>query len=131
MWHPIHIVFEGDYAENVGFDQDEVEKKVGEPVDEETTAYSLGIEVGHPRIIDWMDWNLFLTYRYIEADAVLDAFNDSFFHLGGTNAKGWIFGGDYGVYRNVWLRARWVTADEVRGPQLAVDTLQIDMNSRF
>jgi hypothetical protein len=131
MYHPIHIIFEGDFAENIGFDQDEVEERVGEPVDEETTAYSLGIEVGHPRILDWMDWRLFLTYRYIEADAVLDSFNDSFFHLGGTNAKGWILGGDYGLYRNVWLRVRWDTADEISGPQLSVDSLQVDMNSRF
>jgi hypothetical protein len=131
MYHPIHIVFEGDYAENIGFDRDEVEERVGEKVDEETTAYSLGIEVGHPRMLDWMDWNIFLNYRYIEADAVFDAFNDSDFHGGGTNAKGWLIGGKYGLYRNVWLQVKWYTTDEISGPQLSIDTLQMDMNARF
>ncbi|MFO7740102.1 MAG: putative porin, partial [Desulfatiglandaceae bacterium] len=100
-------------------------------VDRETTGYQLGIEVGHPAVRDFLDWNVFLYYKYLEADAVVDAFTDSDFHDGGTNAKGWILGGEVGLYHNVSGRIRWLTTDEISGPPLAIDTLQMDINARF
>jgi hypothetical protein len=131
IYHPIHILLIGNVVENIGFDQDKVEARTGQKVDKETFGWHLGMEVGHPVILEFNDWNLFLAYKYIEADAVLDAFTDSYFHGGGTNAKGWIIGGDYGLYRDVWFRVRWMTSDEISGPKLAIDTLQMDVNARF
>jgi hypothetical protein len=64
-------------------------------------------------------------------DAVLDAFTDSDFHLGGTNAKGWFIGGNYGLMKNVWLTGRWLTADVITGPPYGVDVLQVDINTQF
>jgi Putative porin len=62
---------------------------------------------------------------------VFAAFNDSDFHLDGTNAKGYVVGGSFVVYPNVWLRARWLSAEEIDGPPLAIDVLQIDLNAKF
>jgi len=62
---------------------------------------------------------------------VLDAFADSDFHLGGTDAKGWILGGSYGLADNTWLRARWLSTDEIDGAPLSIDTVQVDLNSKF
>ena len=45
-----------------------------------------------------------MLYRYLERDAVLDAFTDSDFHLGGTDAKGYQLGFDLGLSRGAWLR---------------------------
>jgi len=131
-WHPIHVILTGDYVRNVGYDKTQVKKKTGEPdVDEETQGFLAGIQVGHPNIVNFAEWNILLTYKYIEADAVLDAFTDSDFHGGGTNAKGWIIGAGFGLYHNVWLTARWMTADEISGEPLSIDVLQVDVNARF
>jgi hypothetical protein len=62
---------------------------------------------------------------------VLDAFTDSDFHLGGTNAKGWILGGKYGLLENTYISARYLSADEIEGPPLGIDVLQLDLVSEF
>jgi hypothetical protein len=131
-WFPIHIVLLMDYVKNLGFDRTEVAARTGNPnVEEDTEGYQFGLTVGYPTIRYFGEWNTFLFYKYLGADAVLDAFTDSDFHLGGTNAKGWILGGELGLYKNVWLRGRWLTADEIKGPPLAIDVLQVDVNARF
>ena len=89
------------------------------------------ITIGADAIRKLHDWQVFVGYRYLERDAVLDAFTDSDFHLGGTDAKGWILGGDYGLARNTWLTLRYLSADEIDGPPLGIDVLQLDLNTRF
>lgn len=131
-WFPIQLVFEGDYVKNLGFDKAEVARKTGNPNPAaETKGYQLRLLVGYPEIRYFGEWNMGLTYRYLEADAVLDAFTDSDFHLGGTNAKGWVLEGAFGLYKDVWLRGRWLTSDEISGPPLAIDVFQLDLNARF
>jgi hypothetical protein len=131
-WHPIHVVLTGDYVKNIGFEKSQVRSKTGsDDVDARTDAYSFGMQVGYPNIVNFGEWNVLLTFKYLEADAVMDAFTDSDFHGGGTNAQGWILGAGFGIYHNVWLTARWLTADEVSGPPLSIDVLQVDVNARF
>jgi hypothetical protein len=132
FWQPVYITFWGDYVKNIGFDRDEVARRTGNPdVKEETEGYQVGMTVGHKRFQEFGDWELFLFYKRLEADAVLDAFTDSDFHGGGTNAKGWILGGSLGLAKNVWMRARWFSTDEISGPPFAVDMLQLDLNAKF
>jgi hypothetical protein len=128
---PVYISFLGDYVKNLGFDSEEVNALTGEIVPEDTTGYLVGVTVGHQKMQQLWDWQTSLSYKHLEADAVLDAFTDSDFHLGGTNAKGWILGGQLGLGKNLWLRARWLSSDTITGPPTAVDTVQIDINSRF
>ena len=71
------------------------------------------------------------TYRYLETDAVLDAFTDSDFGLSGTNLKGFIVGATLGLAEHVTLGARWMSADQVAGPKFAVDVLQADLQAGF
>jgi len=87
--------------------------------------------VGMPDIKQRHDWQVFGAYKKLEADAVMDAFTDSDFHLGGTNAKGFILGGYYGVEKNTWLTARWLSTKEVSGLPLAIDVFQFDLTTRF
>jgi hypothetical protein len=77
------------------------------------------------------DWQLSLGYRRLGADAVPDAFTDSDFHLGGTNHKGFFVGAQYGLARNVWLNARWMSSNEIRGLPLSIDVFQVYLNARF
>ncbi|NIE74698.1 hypothetical protein F3J45_09655 [Pantoea sp. Ap-967] len=77
------------------------------------------------------DWNLFAGYKRIEPDAVPDGFNDSSFHLGGTNAKGYILGANYGLADNVYATARWLSSEAVYGAPFDIDVLQLEVNTRF
>jgi hypothetical protein len=131
-WHPIHVILTGDYVRNIGYDKSQVKKKTGESdVDKGTQGFQTGIQVGYPNIVNFAEWNILLAYKYLEADAVMDSFTDSDFHGGGTNAQGWIIGAGFGLYHNVWLTVRWMTADEVSGEPLSIDVLQVDVNARF
>ena len=76
-------------------------------------------------------WRVFAGYKYLESDSTLDAFNDPDFHLGGTNAKGFILGGTVGLARNVRAGVRWLSANQVSGDPFAVDVLQVDLNVGF
>lgn len=87
--------------------------------------------IGRPRIEKFGDWSLSASYRHIDPDALLDAFADQDFHLGGTNAKGWTLGGEYGLFRHTSIAARWMSTQEVYGPPLKIDLFQADLNVRF
>jgi hypothetical protein len=77
------------------------------------------------------DWNVSLAYKYLQPDATLDGLTDTDFHLGGTNAKGFILGGSYGISKYSWLSLRYFNAREVFGPPLSIDVFQLEMNARF
>jgi hypothetical protein len=72
-------------------------------------------------------WNVAAGYRYLETDAVLDAYTDNEFHLGGTNAQGYFLSGSYALYDNTLVSLRWLSANEVSGPPLQIDVTQFDI----
>lgn len=132
--YPNHVILTGEYVKNIGFDAADVSRRTGIPpadLKEETEGYRIGLSIGNPEVRWFGEWQLYSYYKYLEADAVIDAFTDSDFHLGGTDAQGWLFGIDLGVHKNVWLTARWITSDEIRSLPFAVDTLQVDLNATF
>lgn len=77
------------------------------------------------------DWLAFVGYKYIQPDALPDAFNDSSFHQGGTNARGYYIGAGYAFDKNVYGVFRWMSTKEIYGPPLAIDTMQFEINARF
>jgi len=131
FWDPVHLVFIGEYVTNLGFDREEVSERNGAKVSNSDKGYMLGTAIGHPKVNELGKWNVFLFYKYLEANAVLDAFTDSDFHLGGTDAKGYILGTEIGVAHNVWMTAKWLSADEIKGPVWSIDVLQIDLSAKF
>lgn len=133
LFAPYHLRFSGDYAKNIGFDKAAVSQVLnGVSVDEKTKAWQARVDFGWPTAEKTAgNWNVFAAYKYVERDAVLDAFTDSDFHLGGTNTKGWIIGGNYGLMKNLWLTGRWLSADIITGPPFGVDVLQLDVNTKF
>lgn len=131
FWDPLRVVLMADYVNNIGYENSDVNALTGHDVKKETEGYQFGIAVGYPDTRDLGQWKALVNYKYLESDAVVDAFTDSDFHLGGTNAKGWIIGGDLGVGRNVWLSTRWLSTNEITGPPLAIDVFQFNVNARF
>ena len=138
VFSPTHIVVTGDYVKNIGYDVQAVLQRtdgnvIGPPnrLDPHTKGYQLKLTLG------WLDtkragnWQGFLAFKHLERDAVLDAFTDSDFHLGGTDAEGWILGGNYALRDNVSLGLRYLSADAIDGPPLGIDVLQLDLNTKF
>jgi len=128
---PVHAVLTGDFVKNIGFDRQEILQRTGLDIEPKTRGYEMKLAVGMPVMKKHADWQFITAYKYLERDAVLDAFTDSDFHLGGTDTKGWILGGSYGLGANTWLTLRWLSANEIDGPPLAIDVLQVDLNARF
>lgn len=76
-------------------------------------------------------WAVNLAYKYLESDAVPDSFTDSDFHLGGTNAKGYIVGGAWAPYDGVTIGGRWLSANNIVDAPLRIDVLQLDLGFAF
>jgi hypothetical protein len=94
-------------------------------------AYSLQATFGKPSPSQRGDWNVLAGYKRIEPDAMPDGYNDSIFHGGGTNARGYFIGGSYALDKNMWFSGRWTATKEVYGPPVSIDTLQVEFNARF
>ena len=133
---PYHVIFKGDVVKNLGFDREAIARRTGGVTylysnSERTLGWLFEVVAGWPQVSKFRAWQVSASYRYLQRDAVLDAFTDSDFHLGGTDAKGWVIGGKYGLARNTWLQLRYLSSDAIDGPPLAIDTLQADLNAKF
>ena len=141
---PINVKVIFDWVKNMGFDRESIIERTGgsvivsgggeadvSDITEETEGYMLKVVVGWPEITRRYSWRVFGAYKHLERDAVLDAFTDSDFHLGGTNAKGFLLGGEYGILDNVSLSARMLSTDEIQGAPYGVDVFQVDLIAKF
>lgn len=128
---PVHVILHGAYVQNIGFDQQEILRRTGNLYKKANEGYELSLMVGNPLIKKLHDWQVFGGYRRLERDAMIDGFTDSNFRLGGTDAKGFFVGGQYGLGKNAWLSSRYVSADEISGLPFSVDTFFLDFNGRF
>ena len=131
LYDPVHLIVTGDYVKNMAFDQASIKARSGVDVQRQDSGYLLRMAVGMPTMLLKGDWQTSITYRYLEADAVLDAFNDNDFHLGGTNNKGYVLGMQYGLGRGTWLTAKLMSSNEVSGPPLSINTMQVYLNAKF
>jgi len=131
-----------NYVHNLGYDESEMRKRSagffannldenGE-IESGANAWMLSAALGNSMdMLKQGDWNVFAGYKYIQPDALPDGFNDSTFHLGGTNAKGYFVGGHYGLADRVYGSARWLSSEEVYGAPFEIDVLQLELNTRF
>ena len=125
------ISFSGDYVKNIGYEEDEVNQRLGLVIEPRTVGYQFESAFGSSNMAQAAAWRVLLAYRYLERDAVLDAFTDSDFRLGGTDVKGFVVGGEYSLTPRVLLRARYFSGNEIDGPPLGIDVFQLDLNSTF
>jgi hypothetical protein len=90
------------------------------------------VSFGDPDALRRGAWRATVGYRYLQGDAVIDAYTDSDFHyIGGTNARGFYVIADYALANRVWTRFRYLSANEIDGLPFGVDTIQLDLNTRF
>jgi len=143
QFDPLRVVASAEVVKNLAFDRAEMSARAGTPItDGKSMGYTGKLLVGQPQIVKPGQWNAYVAYRYLGSDAVLDAFTSSDFGLGGTNSKGTILGGSYGLAKNTWMSARWMASDLIESsipattvPQpkskFSVDLIQVDLNTRF
>ncbi|QBR31919.1 MULTISPECIES: putative porin [Pseudomonas] len=133
---------QGNYIHNLGYDEGDMRKRAegqivnnlnssGE-IESGANAWMVQFTLGNALDLKKQgDWNMFAGYKYIQPDALPDGFNDSSFHLGGTNAKGYFLGGNYGLAKNVYATGRWLSTEAVYGAPFDIDVLQLEINTRF
>jgi hypothetical protein len=143
QFDPVHVILTGDLVYNLGFKKSEIKSRTGIDVSDGSGLGFLGrVLVGAPRIAKAGEWNASIAYRYLGSDAVLDAFTNSDFGLGGTNNKGTIIGASYGIANNTWLSVRWLSSDLIDSlvptangssfkTKLSTDVIQLDLNTKF
>lgn len=129
-----------DAVTNISFDKTSIANRTGLSLtDGKEMGYLAKIALGDHAVRRKGEWNASLAYRYLGSDATLDAFTNSDFGLGGTNNQGFILGGNYGLYDNTVLSARWMSANQIDSyapgsnpvTKFSVDTLQVDLAVRF
>jgi hypothetical protein len=140
---PVTLFLDGEFAWNVGFSSAVAARRAvnnfkGGTCDAGGCAYGGGdkglllrIAAGTRTVRKLGDWNVSVGYRYLETDAVLDAYTDSDFGLGGTNLKGFLVTGSLGLADGVATSVRMYSADQIVGSPYAVDVLQLDVTARF
>jgi len=94
-------------------------------------GYLMRLTVGSPALLQLWDWNASLSYRYLQSDAIIDAFANSEFALGGTNVKGFVATASLGLSNNIWFTLRWLSSDVIVGPQYSIDVVHFDLNARY
>ena len=107
LFSPYHVKLSGEFAKNVGFNKSAIQNQyytvygAGSPAlgvsSAKTTGWQVRVDFGWSKVNMPGNWNVFGLYKYVGSDAVLDAYTDSNFHQGGTNVKGWVIGGNYGL----------------------------------
>ena len=142
---PFHLWLVGEFVKNLAFDRNAIlnngpanakgpqNNMVGDDYQGGDTGWMVRLNAGKVDLESLWDWNVQLSYRYVESDATVDAFTDSDFggSLAGTNLKGFIVGGNLALSSRVWVGLRYMSADSVAGPAYHSDLFQADLNAKF
>ena len=143
VWEPYRLSFSGDYVKNTAWNKNEiaavaVNNRGANPVVGQIgqyaggdTAWRLKMEFGKAKFEKAGDWSAFIDYRYVQSDAMPDAFNDDDFGGGGTNMEGFTIGSHVALSSRVRLGARWMSASQIAGPPLKRDIFMIDITAKF
>jgi len=142
-FEPFRITVNGEYVKNLAFDEGAINAiavnnrgpndalgGVGR-FDGGNIAWIANMTIGSVALDKRWNWQLGVNYRHVESDSVVDGFTDSDFALGGTNVKGYSLYGNIALSPRVSVGARWMTSDQIAGPQLKTDILQVDINGKF
>ncbi len=149
-YHPFDVMLEGEYLKNLAYNRNAIiahgpanfvgpQNNFGSsgnglntgPYQGGDTAYLLKATVGQLTIHKPWEWNFTAAYKYLETDSTLDSINDTDFHLGGTNAKGYILTGSLGVAHDTFLSLRYFSSEVISGPPDGNQVVQLDLQSSF
>jgi hypothetical protein len=138
----LQVALDGEFARNLGFSTPRIApvavNNLGACDDQHRCPFVGGlngylgrISVGSPVLGPQGSWRVAFTYRHLESDAVVDAFTDPEFALGGTNNQGYTVSASVALVEGVLFNARWLSSNAVSGPPLAVDVLHLEVAARY
>jgi hypothetical protein len=97
-----------------------------------TNGYLVSLRMGAADLRHRGDWQLFGGFRYLERDAVPDAFTSPDYRLGGTDNQAAFLGMNLALSPATSVTLRCVSARSIdSGPKFGVDTWFLDLNGRF
>ena len=124
-----------DLVKNVGYNAADILARTGLSQGDRSRGYVGEIAYGDADATSRAGaWRVAFGYRYVQGDAVLDAWTDADFHGGGTNARGYYLSGNVGVAKNIWAQLRYMKGDVIDLPPpflYGLDIVQLDLNARF
>ena len=139
------LALSGEAVRNIGYNMTQIVALSGvTPAANENKGYVGEVSFGTPVVDHFGAWRAAVGYRYVRADAVLDAWTDADFHEGGTNTAGYYFWSSIGITKNSWVRVRYMSGNEIDSSNIVgievggtqhlrygLDILQVDLNARF
>lgn len=133
---PVHLSFTGEAVKNFAFDSGSagaiaVNNLKNGRFKGGDMGYEGNLNVGAATLEARGDWIVGVGYRYVESDAVMDAFANSDLGNGGTNLKGYILSGSVALSHRVFVQARWFSAESIAGPRFKADSVFLDITARF
>jgi hypothetical protein len=147
---PMRLAVQLDWVRNVGFNATEIRQRIGGAVaglpgvtlpngsvvngveDARTNGYLVSLRMGAADLHQLGDWQVFCGARYLERDAVPDAFTSPDYRLGGTDNQATFVGVNVGTSAATSLTLRYVSARSIdSAPKFGVDTWFLDFNGRF
>jgi hypothetical protein len=143
---PLRLGLDLDYVRNVGFNAGEIASHIGPaaqalPLDKDgkngierprVSGYQFGLLAGRHELKGLGDWQAFGGYRYLERDAVVDAFTSPDYHLGGTDQKGPYLGVNVGVGTNASVVLRYSATRPIDAPvAFEINQWYLDFLGRF
>lgn len=99
--------------------------------DEDDTAWSYGFKYG--KVKNRHDWDFAYMYKHLEADAALGLLVDSDFGGGGTDSKGHVFLGSYGLAPGIAAKVTYFVNDAgiKSGDPIDFKRLQLDLSFKY
>jgi len=143
---PMHLAFTADWVRNVGFNTNEISKRIqgavaGLPTDANglngiqrprVTGYRAEFDLTRGDMKHLGSWQLFGGYRYLERDAVPDAFTSLDYRLGGTDQKATFAGVRAALSSRVNMRVSLQSAKSIDAPiKYDIDMWFIDLYGTF
>lgn len=145
---PFHISITGELIKNLAFDRNAIINNgpAFDPGPQNNTSGAdphsfaggdtggiVRLNLGKVALEKLWDWNVGVSYRYVESDATVDGFTDADFgaDLVGTNLEGYTIGGNLALSPHIWTGLRFMSADAIAGPAYHNDLVQFDINAQF
>lgn len=147
---PLRLAVQLDWVRNVGFNATQIEQRIGPAIaglpyvlgpngtqlngvtDARTNGYLVNLRIGAAQLRQSGDWQVFTGVRYLQRDAVPDAFTSPDYRLGGTDNQAAFLGLNYAISPAVSLTVRYISARSIdSGPKFGVDTWFLDLNGHF
>ena len=147
---PLRLALQLDWVRNVGFNPTQIEQRIGGAIAglpyvlgpngvqlngvtyARTNGYLVNLRMGADELRHYGDWQFFVGERYLERDAVPDAFTSYEYRLGGTDNQSAYTGVRVALSPRTALTLRYISARSIdSGPKFGVDTWYLDFDGRF